>query len=183
MSIVTVLSVVAVTVLILALIVGWLLTLLGMPGNWLMVLSVLAYVLLAPNEPPVDLGWRMVVVAAVLATVGEIVELVAGAAGATKQGGSRRGALLALVGSLVGAVVGMVVGLPIPVLGPLLAALLFAGLGALLGAIVGEQWKGRSLEHSWQVGKAAFWGRLLGTLGKVVIGSIIGASVLVALIF
>ena len=89
---------------------------------------------------------------------------------------------MALAGSMVGAVVGVVVGLPIPLLGPVAAALVFGGLGALAGAMIGEQWKGRTLDKSWQVGKAAFWGRLLGTTGKVMIGSVIVVVVAVALI-
>jgi len=162
--------------------IGWVLTLLGMPGNWLMVGATLGYVLLVPNNSQVALSLTVVVVTAVLAGLGELIELVAGAAGAAKQGGSRRGAILALVGSLIGAVVGMLVGLPIPVVGSVLAALLFAGVGALAGAIVGEQWKGRTLDHSWKVGQAAFIGRILGTLGKMLLGSVIVAVVLAALL-
>jgi hypothetical protein len=99
-----------------------------------------------------------------------------------KAGGSRHGAVLALIGSMIGAVAGVAIGLPIPLVGPLVAALVFGGLGALGGAMIGEQWKGRQLDMSWQIGKAAFWGRLLGTTGKLIIGSVIVAVVAVALV-
>ena len=48
----------------------------------------------------------------------------------------------------------------------------FAGLGALGGAMLGETWKGRDLKTSWEVGHSAFWGRVLGSLAKVLIASI-----------
>ena len=35
---------------------------------------------------------------------------------------------------------------------------------------MGEQWKGRDLNESLKIGEAAFWSRLLGTLGKAVVG-------------
>ena len=175
------LVVISLIVLLIVLAGGWLLTLLGMPGNWLMVAATLVYSLLVPAESQLAVGMPLVIITAVLAVLGEIVEMAAAAVGTATRGGSRRGAVLALLGSLVGAVVGMVVGLPIPLVGPVLAALLFAGLGALVGAILGEQWKGRSLDESWQIGKAAFWGRIVGTLGKMVIGSVIVATVVAAL--
>ena len=49
------------------------------------------------------------------------------------------------------------------------------------GAMLGECWKGRSLDTSWQVGQAAFWGRLLGTAGKLTAGAAIVAVILAGL--
>ena len=77
---------------------------------------------------------------------------------------------LPIVGSLAGGILGVAVGLPIPVVGSVIAALLFAALGALLGGIVGERWHGQNWTDSLKVGHAAFWGRLTGTLGKVLVG-------------
>jgi len=161
---------------------AWVLTLLGMPGNWLMVAAVVVYVLLMPAASPVAVGWGVVVGLIVLAGLGELMEFLAGAAGASRAGASRRGVLLALVGSLVGAVVGLFVGLPIPIVGSLVGAVLFAGLGAFAGAVLGEQWKGRDLDESLRVGNAAFWGRLLGTVAKTAVGAAMVAVTLVALV-
>ena len=158
--------------LIVALLVAWLLTVLGMPGNWLMVAAASLYAWLVPEDAATAIGWAVVLTVAILAVVGELLEALAGFLGAAKAGGSRRSAVLALLGSMVGGMVGIAVGLPIPLVGPLAAAVLAAGLGALLGAIAGELWKGRKMGKSWQVGKGAFWGRLLGTLAKALIGSI-----------
>jgi uncharacterized protein YqgC (DUF456 family) len=116
----------------------------------------------------------------VLAALGELVEFAAGAVGAAKAGGSRRGAALALVGSLMGGLFGLFVALPVPLVGPIIGALLFGGLGALGGAVLGEQWKGRDLDESLRIGHAAFWGRLFGTLGKVLAGAVMIAVLLVA---
>ena len=61
-----------------------------------------------------------------MAAAGEAVELAAGSLGVAKAGGSKRGAVLALLGSLLGGVVGLFVGLPIPIVGPLLAGVAMA---------------------------------------------------------
>lgn len=158
---------------------GWVMTLLSMPGNWVMVAAAAVYVFLVPDEHRF-LHWTAVGILAGLALLAEVLELAAGAVGAARAGGSKRGAILAAVGSMVGALAGAVVGLPIPVVGSVIAAILFAGLGALGGAMLGESWKGRGLEESWKVGQAAFWGRLLGTLAKTTIASAMVAVAVVA---
>ena len=78
--------------LILILVTCWLLTLLGMPGNWLMAAAAAVYACLVPAQSPAALGWKTVAALLVLAALGEIVELLAGAMGVAKAGGSRRGA-------------------------------------------------------------------------------------------
>jgi hypothetical protein len=176
-------SLVWAALLVLTLIVCWGLTVFGIPGNWLMILAVAVYAYFMPSELRLSIGWPVVIALLVLAAVGELVEFLAGALGAAKVGGSKRGAILALLGSLVGGIVGVMIGVPIPIIGPIVAALLFAGIGALTGAILGESWKGRTFDESWQIGKAAFWGRLFGTLGKVSIGCVMVVVAVVALFF
>jgi uncharacterized protein YqgC (DUF456 family) len=163
-------------------IVSWLSQLVGLPGNWMLVVAVALYAWIAPSEGRADIGWQTVAVLIVLAIVGEIVEFIAAASGVTKAGGSRRGALLALVGSIIGGIVGLGIGLPVPVVGSLLAALVFGGLGALAGAMLGESWKGRDFDASLEVGKAAFVGRVLGTVGKLIVGSVMLVVTLVSLV-
>ena len=168
--------------LIVVLLIGWVLTLIGMPGNWLMVAATAVYAYLVPQQSPVHFGWGVVAAMTVLAALGELIEFVAGSLGAVKVGASKRGALLALAGSVAGGVVGIFVGLPIPLIGPIVAALLFACLGALGGAMLGESWAGRNLHQSWQVGKGAFWGRLLGTLAKSLVASVMVAVAAAAMV-
>jgi uncharacterized protein YqgC (DUF456 family) len=167
------------------LIVGWLLNLISLPGNWINVAATALYALLMPSAGRLGVGWFVVVVIVGLAMLGEVIEFAAGAAGAKKAGGSRRSAWLALAGGVAGALIGVFAGvvIPIPIIGSMIGALLFAGLGSLGGAVLGETWVGRDADHSWRVGKAAFWGRLMGTLGKIVVGAVIVSVVLAALVF
>jgi uncharacterized protein YqgC (DUF456 family) len=169
--------------LVLSTLVCWFLNLVGMPGNWFAVGLCALYAHFGPAVDRMDVGWTTVIVLAVLALVGELVELLAAAVGAKQAGGSKRGAFLSLIGSIVGGIAGMFIGVPIPVIGPLLGALLFAGAGALAGAVLGEQWKGRPMDESLRVGNAAFWGRIFGTLGKTLVGAVMVAVILAAVLF
>jgi len=168
--------------LVIVLAAGWCLNLFALPGNWLNVAAVVCYAWLGPAGQRLSISWWAAGAVILLAVLGEVLELAAGAAGAARGGGSRRGAGLALAGSLVGSVLGAVIGLPIPLIGSLAAIVLGAALGALGGAMLGESWKGRDLDHGWQVGQAAFWGRLLGTAGKLAAGAAIVAVVLAGLL-
>ena len=162
---------------------GLLLGVVGLPGNWLIVAVVGLYAYLAPTEWAAAIGWKTVGATVVLALLGEGVEFFAGAAGTAKAGGSRRATLLALVGSLVGGIAGIFVGLPIPLVGSLVAAIVFAGVGAMAGAMMGEGWAGKGLDDSWATGKGAFLGRVLGTVGKIFLGTLIVFTVVLAMIF
>ncbi len=168
-------------VLLVLIFIFWLLNLLNLPGNWMMSVATLMYMPLIPEDRHLAVTWPVVVALLLLATWGELVEFAASAWGVTKAGGTRWGAGLALIGSIAGGIAGVFFGLPIPILGQILAALLFAGLGALVGAVVGERIAGRQFPESMQVGRAAFWGRLLGTLGKVGVGAVMGMLVLISL--
>ena len=69
-----------------------------------------------------------------------------------------------------------------PAGGSIVAAVLFAGLGAMAGAILGETWAGRDADASWRIAKRAFWGRLAGTLGKMIFGAVMIAIVVAAIL-
>jgi len=169
--------------LMLVLMLGWVLTALGLPGTWLMVAAAAVYAALMPVGGPAAISWGVVLAMGLLALAGEAVEFAAGAWGAVKGGGSKRGAALALLGSGAGGILGLFVGLPVPVVGSLLAAVLFASAGAMLGAVAGESWKGRDMGQGWRVGKAAFWGRLWGTAAKVGIGTVMLIVAIAALVW
>jgi uncharacterized protein YqgC (DUF456 family) len=173
-------SVVGAILLLLVALILWALNFLSLPGNWLVLLAAGIYAYFIPSEMRTDVSWWALSALLVLAVLGELIEFAAGAVGTAKAGGSRRGAALAVVGSLMGGIFGLFVALPIPLVGPILGALLFGGLGALGGAVLGEQWKGKDLDESLRIGQAAFWGRLFGTLGKVLAGAVMLAVLLVA---
>ena len=149
---------------------AWLANLVTLPGNWLMVAILAGYAWYSDSGQTVEIGWRVVATAFVLALMGEAVEFLAGAAGAKRAGASRRSTLYAIGGSMIGAILGAVVGVPIPIIGSLIAAVLFGGVGATAGAMYGEWTDGRDWQESWAIGKAAFWGRTLGVAGKMLFG-------------
>ncbi len=162
---------------------GWTLTLIGMPGNWLMVCAAAIYAWIGPNSGILQIGWPAVLFLAALAAVGELAELATSVWGARRAGGSRRAAIFSLFGSMGGAVVGVMLGLPIPLLGPPIAALLGGALGALIGAAAAEHSLGEAPGQSLRVGHAAFWGRILGTGAKTLAGTAIAATLIVGMIF
>jgi uncharacterized protein YqgC (DUF456 family) len=170
-------------VFVVVLIVAWLLQLVGLPGTWVIVAAAAAYTWLIPPDAPLAIGWPAVVTLLALAVLGEVFEFLAGALGVAGAGGSRRGAALAIVGSIAGGIVGMFAGLPIPVVGSLVGAVLFGAVGALVGAVIGETWKGRDLDASLEIGKAAFVGRILGTAAKMIVSTLMVVVAIAALAF
>lgn len=158
------------TLLLLLNLLAWGSTLFTAPGNWLILVFSFVYALVLPDEAHPNLTWWVLGIALGLAVLGELWEFLAGAAGAAKRGGSRRGAVLAIVGSMVGSILGAMLGAPLPVAGPMLGALFGGAAGAFVGAYFGE--RSRTHEDRVHIGKGALWGRLFGTAGKLVCGLI-----------
>ncbi len=172
-----------VALFLLALIGGLGLTVIGLPGNWVIVIATLVYKLVAPLDSRVGIDGYVVIGVILLALLGEAAEFLTGALGVAKVGGSRRAVALALAGSLVGGFAGLFVPIPIPLVGSFLGAVLCAGLGAFAGAVAGERSHGRDLDDSLPVGKAAFWGRIFGTMSKLAIGTLMVLVLLIALVW
>ena len=165
---------------IFAVVVFWAINFAGLPGNWLIVLTAALWFWLGPDA--FQFSWLWLILLSLLALAGEGIEFVASVFGAKKLGGSNRGATLSVIGSMVGALIGALVGIPIPIpiVGILIGSMLFAALGAWAGAIIGEKWYGKTMEESVKIGGAAFVGRLLGTIGKLLIGTIMVALTIAA---
>jgi uncharacterized protein YqgC (DUF456 family) len=154
----------------------WLLTnLAGLPGNWLMVITTAIVVLVQWRAPGEMFSVATLVSIAVLATLGEVLELVAGAAGARQAGATRRGSIGALAGGLVGGIAGTFL-IPIPAVGSVLGAC----AGAFIGALYMEFSGGRKLDEAVRSGWGAGKGRLVGTLVKVAIGAIMWLTIAIA---
>jgi hypothetical protein len=113
-----------------------LLTVLTLPGNWLLlaVAGVAQAWTMSGGGTPLY-SWWTIAAAAVLALSGEALEAGMGAAGASAAGARRRGTWGAVIGSLAGAVVGTFVLAFIPLFGTLVGALVGAGLGAFVGEL------------------------------------------------
>lgn len=149
----------------------WLVLILpGLPGTWLMVVSALAVDWWVGK--PMFSFWTVATVS-ILAGLGEVLEFFTGMGGAAKAGGTRRGAMGALVGGLIGAVV---LSVPLPCVGTLLGAC----LGAAAGTVLMEMSGGMPTEASVRVGVGAGMGRFVGTLIKFAIGVIIWIILAVA---
>ena len=164
---------------------GWIINVLGMPGNWLVVVLGALCLWLRPVDHLSHVAWPPLIVMVAMALLGEILEFVAGALGASQKGGSKRGTALAIVGSIGGAIAGLFFGaaIPIPIVGSLIGSLVLGAIGAFGGAIAGERWAGKDWDASIEVGSAAFWGRLLGTVAKAVCGTVVCGVFLIAIWF
>ncbi|MEC9010776.1 MAG: DUF456 family protein [Planctomycetota bacterium] len=164
------------TLAVLVSILLWLTNLLTLPGNWGIPIVALGLAWGFPIDAATDgpgIGWDSVGVLFGLALLGEVLEFVAGAAGAAKQGASRRAIALSLVGSFVVSLLGAVLlGGLIPIVGALLGAVLGGGAGAWCGAYLGEMWKGRSAPERMAAGRGAVIGRVLGTVSKLLVGAV-----------
>ena len=154
--------------------VCWLaLVVMQLPGNWLMVLTTLLVAWWQWDQQMFTVGPLVAIV--VLASVGEVLELFAGMAGAKKAGGGRWTPLAVLVGAIAGAIVGTFV-IPIPVVGSLLGAC----AGACVGAAGFEMMGGRGHKAAFKVGVGAGIGQLMGSVSKLACGASIWAIVAVA---
>jgi uncharacterized protein YqgC (DUF456 family) len=148
-------------------------TVLGLPGNWLMVLTT-ALVAWWQWEAAMFSPWTLLAVI-LLATGGELVDVVAGAVMAKRAGGTGRGALGAILGGVAGGLVGTAM-LPVPLFGTILGVC----AGAFIGAAVLEAASGQPIALSLRSGRGAAVGYGLGYLAKLGIGAVIWATVAVA---
>jgi len=151
--------------------VGVLLTLIQLPGNWLIVgaTAVVAWWRMdAPAGP--TYGWTLIGVLLALALIGELIEFVAAAAGSRGAGASRRAAGLAILGAVVGAIVGAVALSVLPVIGTLFGGLIGSVIGAGVGSIAGDLWAGKTFDAAWLGGRGAAVGKLWGAAAKLGIG-------------
>ncbi|HEX8523630.1 MAG TPA: DUF456 domain-containing protein [Tepidisphaeraceae bacterium] len=144
--------------------VGILAIVLGLPGIWLIVLAALGYALLTKLA---YVGWITLTLLVLIAILSEMVEAVAGGAGAKREGASKRGIFGAVVGGLIGGLLGTFI--PIPIIGNIIGAC----LGSLVGAVVMELMVGKELEHSLRIGVGAAKGRFLGIISKLGFAAVI----------
>lgn len=151
------------------------LTLLQLPGTWIMLLILLVASWMHGHGFS-SIEVTTLIVMTLLATLGEIIEFIASAIGSRKAGGSKRGATLSLIGGVAGALLGTFL-LPIPIIGTLAGACVGAGLGSLGG----DKWAGRQWKAAVTSGTGAALGKLGGTLAKVVVAGVMWAASLFAL--
>lgn len=151
---------------------AWIATLFQMPGNWIIVgLAALSAYFLPEKETGLGFGWMFVAILGGLALLGEFVEFFGSASTARQHGASRRAIVLSIIGGMLGAAIGAVVGAPFGgVIGSVVMIVALGAGGAFIGTYVGETWKGRPHQERWAVSRAALFGRLFGTAGKLIVG-------------
>lgn len=172
----------AIALLLLLNAVGVFLVALQLPGTWAMLFVTLLAAWWANWQ--YGGGWLegtitvwALVALLVLAILGEVLEFLAGAAGASKAGASKRGVAGAILGGVGGALVGTVA-IPVPIAGTLIGAALGSGAGSILG----DKWAGRDWHPALIAGKGAavgrFWGAVLKLLVAIAMWLVVAGAVL-----
>ncbi|MEE9212035.1 MAG: DUF456 domain-containing protein [Phycisphaeraceae bacterium] len=143
---------------------GVALVLLQLPGTWVMLVAtaLLAWWQWDGQNPMIGV-WSLLIMLG-LAVLGEVIETLAAARWARKAGGTKTGAIAAIVGGIAGAVLGTML-IPIPVIGTIVGACIGAGIGSIGGDLI----RGRTWPEAQLAGQGAAVGRMWGTMGKVVI--------------
>ena len=159
---------------ILMLCAGMFLNLLGIAGNWVMLGVMVCHRFLIDPTTRLGIQWGTIGWIILIACVAEAIEFFSGLKGAGQAGASRRALVLSVVGSMIGAGMGLGVGnAVVPILGGIVGVILLGAVGAFAGAVLGETWKGRDPSATWEVGRGAFLGRLIGTVSKAGLGTAI----------
>ena len=161
--------------------IGWILlntiwlsfVLLGLPGNWLIVISTCLFAWWKWTARPFSIYTLVVIV--VLAALGELIEFSAGLIGAKKSGASWLGSIAAIFGAVIGALFGTFL-IAIPFLGTILGACIGAGVG-VWGLEVA---RGKEMEQSVRHGLGAGLGEFFGITSKLLLGIVIWLTVTIA---
>jgi hypothetical protein len=150
---------------------AWVGTLFMLPGNWVIVgLAALSAYFLPEKTNGLGFGWAFVAVLGGLALLGEFVEFFGSAAKARQHQASRRSLVLSILAAMLFATIGGVLGAPLGLVGGVVLIVVGGAAGAFAGTYIGETWKGRPKNERLAVSRAALFGRLLGTAGKLIIG-------------
>ena len=150
-------------IVLLVALLGFFLVPFGLPGNWVIAAAALLAALTGITEAFGWLPFWLLLGAALLAEIGEFLF----AAGKTREsGGTKWGALGALVGSLIGGFLGF------PLL-PVIGSIFGAAFGAFAGVTIVEIGiLGRSSDKGMSAGRGAFFGVLFGRSWKILIAAV-----------
>ena len=154
-------------------VVGAALTIIGLPGVWMLARAAV----LAQAVWPGVLGWWVVGGALAAGVLAELVDLLAGSAGAKAAGGSKSAMVAAALGAIAGAVLGTVFLVMLPILGTIIGAVLGAGLAA---GLVERGVKQKEWGESAKVAGGAAAGRLVSIIVKGTIALVLGGALTAA---
>ena len=132
---------------------------LGIPGGWIAFGAIAVYDIATRFSA---VGWKWLVVMAVILLVGELIESLLGIVYVARKGASRWGVLGTFIGGIVGAIGGSFVV-------PFIGSLIFGLVGAFVLAVVFEYMYYKSLDRALQTGFFAFIGKLAAMFVKLVL--------------
>ena len=137
-----------------------LLHMISLPANWIFLGLSLLYALLTGFSP---VGWWTLVVLAILAAIGELLEFLVGVGYTAKRGATRWGVIGTFVGGLIG-------GIALSSVTPPAGTLLGAFGGSFLGAVLFEYLAQARVDAALRSGRAAFLGKVFGAVAKSMCG-------------
>jgi uncharacterized protein YqgC (DUF456 family) len=141
---------------VIVMVIGLLLTPLGVPGLWIMI------AVLAAGAWYGKVSIAIMIVCVVLAAIAEVIEFLIVKRLNTKYGGSR----LAFWGAIAGGIAGAMMGAPIFLIGPLIMGF----LGTFVGAATATLYETKHLDRSTRVGWGVVLGRMWSAVAKVAAG-------------
>lgn len=160
-------------VMLVVLLAGFLLTVIGLPGNWLIFFAALGYGFYYDFT---GFTSRLLLLLLGLVLAGEFVEFIAGALGARKQKASTLATIAAFIGGIAGAVAGTAI---LPVIGSLLGA--FGG--AFAASYLAEYLITGNLDQSHRVAKSVLAGQIAGMAVKMAVAIAMAVTIVVNLIW
>jgi len=149
------------TVFALLVLAGLAINMLGLFGNWIILL---ALIIVWVGTGFIHFGWMGIGIFVVLAILGEVFEAGASAIGAQRFGGTKG----TMVAAVVGAIGGGVLGTPVlPIIGTLLGAIVGAFVAAALYEVIQSE---KPLGQAIYTGFGAALGKVGGILAKFSMG-------------
>ena len=143
-------------VFVLVLLSGIVMTLMGLPGNILILLTALAYGYYDHFEM---MNYAVLVIVFGLFIIGEIIEFIAGLLGAKRENASKRAMFAPFIGTIIGGIWGTAI---LPIIGSLLGAL----VGAFIAAALAEFSKTKDVTRAKRVAQSVIKGQIWGIVIK-----------------
>ena len=137
-----------------------LLHMISLPANWIFLGLSLLYALVTGFS---SIGWVTLLILAILATIGEVLEFLVGVGYTAKRGATRWGVIGTFVGGLAG-------GIALTSVSPPFGTLVGAFGGSLLGAVLLEYLAQDRVDAALRSGRAAFLGKVFGAVAKSMCG-------------
>ncbi|EIW19845.1 MULTISPECIES: DUF456 domain-containing protein [Pelosinus] len=141
---------------VLFILAGVVMTIMGLPGNTLILLTGLAYGYYDHFD---RMDYAVLVIVFGIFIIGEIIEFISGLIGAKKEKASKRAIFAPFIGTIVGGIGGTAV---LPIIGSLLGAL----LGAFIVTVLAEYSKTKDLAQARKVAKSVVKGQIFGVIIK-----------------